>query len=168
MKAFYLTLTIFIGSLLITSNTKHDYYVSNTIIQYSKEEKSLQIISQIFIDDFEKLIRERYDKNITLAEEGEPEIVDTYMERYLSNKLKIKVNGKDYDFKYLGKEYKNDITYCYLEIENVKKIKSINVTNRILFDVLPEQQNLVRLKLLGKNVSFLLIPDNDQCMLNFN
>ena len=90
------------------------------------------------------------------------------MKRYLKDKLKIKINGTAYDFNYIGKEYKDDITYCYLEIENINNIKSINVVNRILFDILPDQQNIVRLKLLNKNKSFLLISENDECVLNFN
>ncbi|MDY2587008.1 DUF6702 family protein [Winogradskyella aquimaris] len=168
MKSTYLILTLIIGLLLSSSNTKHEYYVSVTNIEYAKEQQSVQIISQIFIDDFESLIRQRYDETITLAEADEPAIVDEYMKRYLEDKLKIKINEKSYEFNFLGKEYKEDITYCYLEIENIKDIKSISVINRILFDILPDQQNIVRLKMLDKNKSFLLIPENDECMLNFN
>lgn len=169
MKSIYLIFTLLVGlTLTSSSNTKHDYYVSVTNVEYAKEQQSVQIISQVFIDDFETLIRQRYDETITLAEDDEPKIVDEYMKRYLEDKLKISINGKAYNFNFLGKEYKDDITYCYLEIEKIKDIKSISVVNRILFDILPEQQNIVRLKLLNKNKSFLLIPENDECMLNFN
>ncbi|GAB4155543.1 MAG: hypothetical protein Tsb0033_04980 [Winogradskyella sp.] len=168
MKSIYLIFILAVGLTITSSNTKHEYYVSVTNIEYAKEQQSVQIISQIFIDDFETLIRQRYDETITLAETDEPEIVDEYMKRYLEDKLKIKINEKTYKFNFLGKEYKEDITYCYLEIENVKDIKSVSVVNRILFDVLPDQQNIVRLKMLDKNKSFLLIPENDECMLNFN
>jgi hypothetical protein len=154
--------------ILLSSTVLHEYYVSVTKIEYSKEQQSLQIISQIFINDFEKLLRERYDDTITLAEANESEIIEKYMQRYLADKLKIKVNGSDVKFSFIGKEYKDDITYCYLEIENITNIKSIEVINRTLFDILPEQQNIVRLKLLDKNRSFLLLPDNDKCMLNFD
>ena len=42
-----------IAFLLFTSSSvNHEYYVSVTKIEYVKKEKSLQIISQIFIDDF--------------------------------------------------------------------------------------------------------------------
>ncbi len=160
---------IFLVALMLMSHSEqHDYYVSVTEIGYSEKDKSIQIISQIFIDDFETLLRKRYDETITLAEADEPEIVETYMERYLSDKLRLKVNGDPVEFSFIGKEYKDDITYCYLEIEDISNIKSVEVTNRSLFDVLSEQQNIVRLKLLGKNKSYLLVPDNDTCVLNFN
>ncbi|MBL87423.1 MAG: peptidase E [Winogradskyella sp.] len=168
MKSIFLIFILSVGLILTSSNTKHEYYVSVTNIEHAKEQQSVQIISQVFIDDFERLIRERYDETITLAQDDEPELVDVYMKRYLEDKLKISINGKAYKFNFIGKEYKEDITYCYLEIENIKDIKSIKVVNRLLFDILPEQQNIVRLKLNDRNKSFLLIPENDECMLNFN
>ena len=168
MKSLQLIIVFLLVPVLVSNSTRHDYYVSVTKIEYSKEQQSLQIISQIFIDDFEELLRQRYDESITLDIENEPETVETYMHRYLADKLKISVNGTLVNFKFIGKEYKDDITYCYLEVENISDIKSIEVTNQILFDVLQEQQNIVRLKLLGRNKSFLLLPDNDKCMLNFD
>ena len=89
------------------------------------------------------------------------------MKRYLKDKLKVSVNGNVVDFKFIGKEYKDDIAYCYLEIENVTNIKTLEVTNQLLFDVFSEQQNILRMKLLGKNRSFLLVPGNASCSLKF-
>ena len=146
----------------------HEYYVSVTKVEYSKKDKSLQIISQIFIDDFETLLRQRYDESIELDVEDESKMVETYMRRYLSDKLQFTVNGKPVNFKFVGKEYKDDITYCYLEIENISDVKSIAVVNQILFDAFSEQQNILRLKLKNKNKSFLLLPSKDSCMLNFD
>ncbi|WP_299119599.1 DUF6702 family protein [uncultured Winogradskyella sp.] len=168
MKSLYIILALLITPLFSLNKVDHEYYVSVTEIKYAEEQQSLQIISQIFINDFEKLLQERYDQNIKLAPDSDSKLIEKYMQRYLADKLKIKVNDGVVKFKYIGKEYKDDITYCYLEIENVSEIKSIEITNRVLFDILPEQQNIVRLKLLDKNKSFLLQPYNDKCMLNFN
>ncbi len=167
MKSLHFIITFLIAPLFLANTSYHEYYVSVTKIEYAEQQRSLQIISQIFIDDFEKLLHERYDEDLILAPDNKPKIIDKYMHRYLSDKLKISVNGNPVDFVFIGKEYKDDITYCYLEIENVKSIKSIEVVNRALFDVIPEQQNMVRFKMLNKNKSFLLFPDNDKCVLNF-
>lgn len=168
MKSLQCILALLLFPILVSNTAMHEYYVSVSTITYSKEQQSLQVISQIFIDDFEKLIRKRYDEDITLDTKNEPNVVETYMQRYLADKLKIRVNGILVNFKFIGKEYKDDITYCYLEVENISDIKSIEVTNQILFDILKEQQNILRLKLLGRNKSFLLLPDNDKCVLNFD
>ena len=55
----------------------------------------------------------------------------------------------------------------YLEIENVENISSIQASSHVLFDVFPDQQNIVRFKIYSKNKSFLLTKDNDKGMLNF-
>ena len=168
MKSIILLITFIIAPLANLNTEDHKYYVSVTEVNYVKAEESLQITTQIFIDDFEKLLKERYDEHLTLLPDSNVEEIDGYISRYLAGKLKIKVDEKDVNFKYIGKEYKDDIAYCYLEVEKVKEINSLEITNRALFDVFEEQQNIVRLKLLGKNKSFLLVPDNDKCMLNFN
>jgi len=167
MKLLHFLIAFLIFPILIGNSHKHEYYVSVTEVEYVKEQQSLQIITQIFINDLETLIRKRYDESITLDVEDESRLVDDYIERYLTDKFKVKVNGGGVSFNFLGKEYKDDIVYCYLEIENVSKVNSIEITNQVLFDILPSQQNIVRLKLLNRNKSFLLVPENDTCLLNF-
>ena len=154
--------------LMNSHTTEHEYYVSVTKVEYVKTEKSLQIISQIFIDDFEKLLRERYDENITLAAKDESEMVEVYMKKYLDFKLDFKINTSDVDFNFIGKEYKDDIVYCYLEIESVDDIKTMEIKNEVLFDIYPKQQNILRTKVNGKDKSFILIPENNKAVLNFD
>ena len=153
---------------LFAFTAMHKYYVSVTQINYVKEEASVQIISRIFIDDFENLLRKRYDENITLAGKNEQKVVDTYIERYLSEKIKIKINNRGAKFNFIGKEYDGDIMRCYLEIEDVKAINSIQITNKLLFDLFEEQQNIVKTKINAKQKSFLLILQKDNAVLNFN
>lgn len=146
----------------------HKYYVSVTNIEYVKEKEAVQIISRIFIDDFEKLLRERYDENITLGAKDEISTIDAYIERYLAEKLKIDINGQASKFIYLGKEYEDDIVFCYLEIERITNIKSFEISNKILLEMFEEQENIVRTNINGKRKSFILKNGNDKGVLNFN
>ncbi len=148
--------------------TMHKYYVSVTQIDYLQEKQSVQITSRIFIDDFEKLLRERYDDNIILANKNESGITDNYIERYLNEKLKIKINGKDANLLFIGKEYDTDIVKCYLEIEGIKKIESIEISNQVLFDLFSEQQNIVKTKIYNKQKSFLFDRNNKNVLLNID
>jgi hypothetical protein len=141
--------------------------VSVTQIDYIKEKQTVQITSRIFIDDFEKLIRERYDESVTLAIKNEPVKVNDYIERYLKDKIKIKINKNPATLKFIGKEYEDDIMYCYLEITEVHEINSFEITNHVLYDLYKEQQNVVRTFINSKHKSFILIPENDKGLLNF-
>jgi len=146
----------------------HEYYVSVTKVEYIKDQKAVQIISQIFIDDFEKLIQQRYDDAIALDILDESDMVEVYMEKYLKAKLDIKINTSNTEFKFLGKEYKDDIVYCYIEIENIPEIKTMEITNEALFDLYEDQQNIVRTKINGKDKSFILVSGNSMAVLNFD
>ena len=145
----------------------HKYYVSITKIEYVKEQKSLQIITRIFIDDFEKLLKERYNNKIVLASNTEETEIDNHIKKYLLSRLKININGNKSVIKFIGKEYDDDVVQCYLEIENIENIKSFSIENSVLYDMFSEQKNIVRTQINGKYKSFILIPGNDKGMLNF-
>lgn len=159
---------VVIGLTTLAFDRVHEYYVSVTRVEYIKEEQSLQIISQVFIDDFEKLIHERYDENIVMAIPNESEMIDRYVERYLRSKLVFTINGQLSEYKFIGKKYEDDIVYCYLEIEGIEAIESLTITNEILYDLYDEQENIVRTKVNSKNKSFVLNSSNTEAVLNFN
>ncbi|TYB72999.1 peptidase E [Bizionia algoritergicola] len=136
-------------------------------MEYVKEKQSVQIITRIFVDDLERLIRTRYDETVTLAAKSESKNVDQYIEKYLGEKMAITINGKHTNMVFLGKEYENDIVYCYLEIKNVASIQSFEISNHVLFDLFSDQKNIVRTNINDENNSFILIKQNDKGMLNF-
>ena len=166
MKIFKSTLVIAVVMSLAFANA-HKYYVSITKIEYIKEQQSLQIITRIFLDDFENLLKERYDDKIILAANTEEVEIDNYIKKYLLSRLKININGEDSVIKFIGKEYDDDVVQCYLEIENIESIKSFSIENNALYDMFSEQKNIVRTHINGKHKSFILIPENNKGMLNF-
>lgn len=163
-----LVILAFVAFLSTSAIALHKFYVSVTVIEYVEEKKALQIISKIFIDDIEKLLQERYDETIKLAEKDDESAINPYIERYLKEKLLINVNGKPVAFSFLGKEYENDIMVCYLEAENVEPISNMEIESKVLYNLFPEQENIVRTKINGKHKSFILIKENPKGMLNFN
>lgn len=160
-------LVVIILAPLILSVSAHKFYVSVTEVAYVKEKKSVQIISRIFIDDLENTLRKRYGKRLTFSPKNEAEDVSVYLERYLKDKIAIKINGKSAPFKFIGKEYDNDILFCYLEVVDVDQVKTFEISNTLLFDSFDDQQNIVKLHINGDKKSFILIDRNDKAMLNF-
>ena len=160
-------LLFIIAFALFSFTSVHKYYVSITQIEYVKEKQSLQIISRIFVDDFEKLIRNRYDNNITLNNNEDEVIIDQYVKKYLLEKIDISINGQAKAISFIGKKYDDDIMYCYLEIENIASIKSFEIKNKVLFDLFDDQKNIVRTNINDKNKTFMLIPEKDKGLLNF-
>lgn len=145
----------------------HKFYLSVTNIEYNEAEKSVQIISRIFIDDFQLLLKERYDYNEELASEKETKQANELIAKYFSEKLTITINGEQKQLEFLGKEYEDDMMVSYIEIPNVTAIESIVVQNKMLFDVLEEQQNIIHAKINNQRESVMLIKENDKALLKF-
>lgn len=167
MKLFKITCLILTLSFF-SFKAAHKYYISVTQIDYVKEKESVQIISRIFIDDLEKLLRERYDESITLAGKTEPKEVDVYLEKYLKEKLKVKINDKEASIAFIGKEYDADIIKCYLEIKGIKSIQTFEISNQVLFDLFSEQQNIIKTNINSKQKSVIQMPEKNTTLLKFN
>ncbi|MDT0558349.1 peptidase E [Ichthyenterobacterium sp. W332] len=167
MKNIKYLLVAIVCFSLISFTSAHKYYVSVTQIEYVEDKSSLQIISRIFIDDFERILQERYDDSIILGDEEETDNAIKYIEQYLKTKLSLRVNDQDVNFNFIGKKYDNDIVICYLEVENIKQLKTFEISNKVLFELYEEQQNIVRTKIYSKRKSLILIAQNDKGMLKF-
>ena len=167
MKRIKIFLLLVILPLMAFSGF-HKYYISVTQVDYIQEKRSVQITTRIFIDDFEKILQERYNENIVLAGKEETKEVNKYIETYLRNKIRVRINDKDMNLIFIGKEYDIDIIQCYIEIQNVTQVKSIEITNEVLFDLFEDQQNMIKTKINSKQKSFLLNQNNKTAVLNFN
>ena len=138
-------------------------------MEYDEEDEAFQITTRIFIDDLETALNARYEVNAQLATEQEIEQSDALISKYLSSKISVSINGQQRNFKFLGKEYKDDLVICYLELTKVvlSDMKSIEVENDLLTEFFEEQQNVVHLRIGDTKKSFILVRENNKGMLNF-
>lgn len=158
------------GLLVVLTSSRaaaHEYYLSVTEINYKAESQSLQIITRVFTDDFENVLRQRFNDEIRLVENYEEGPVEKMIARYLRQKLQINSNGQQHQLKYLGKEYENDQVVLYIEVENVPSFKEIEITNSILTDLFDDQKNVVHVKVNGVTKSLLLQRGRDKNSLIF-
>lgn len=149
------------------SFTAHKYYLSLTEIEYNKENKSLQIIINVFMDDIESALNKDYNINLQLTSSSELKNSDSYFIKYLKEKLKFSINNDSLDFNYIGKEYEGDLVFFYLEIENITTPSPLSISNTILVEHFPEQQNVVKMKIDKERKSKILNKKNDKALLKF-
>lgn len=163
-------ISLILASFFLLSAFKsgaHEFYLSVTEIEYNNEEQSLQIITRVFIDDFQNVLNERYDADIQLSQEAEEGAVTEHISKYLIQKLRLKTNGEELQLNYLGKEYDADQLVLYIEVENVVSFNQIEVTNEILTDLFDDQKNVVHVKVNGKTKSLLLMRQQETEKLTF-
>ncbi len=122
----------------------HPVHISVTEINYSEKDKALQIISRMFIDDLELCIRaKRKDQDLDILEPKNGITTRQLVEEYVKEHLKIKLDDKLCKLTFLGTEKEDLSMICYIEITNVKKIKTLEVVNDIIMEIHDDQSNLV-------------------------
>ncbi|MCM8567910.1 hypothetical protein NE848_00845 [Gramella jeungdoensis] len=163
------TLILLFSFILFTSFVAEDHetYLSVTEIEYDKESTSLQIVSRVFIDDFENVLSKRYQQEISLSYEDDLEANKDVISRYIAQKLKIKVDGKDQKLKFLGSKFDADQIVLFIEGPNVENFKKIRVENLILTDLFDSQKNIVHVKKGETIESMLLMKGNGSKTVSF-
>ncbi|MEM9390295.1 MAG: DUF6702 family protein [Bacteroidota bacterium] len=153
-------LKFFVSMVLAVLSILHPLHVSVCEIEYDSNNKSLEIIQRIFLDDLESEIRldlNQPELDITLPNNGLT--LDEMTKTYLLRRLKFKVNGKPIEYNYLGHEIEGDAILCYIEIEKIRKLKSIKVESSILSDLFDDQVNIVHVEVDDKIRSMKLTPN---------
>lgn len=145
----------------------HKFYISFTKINYAKASKAIQITMKVFTDDLEKAIHTEFNIESKLNTDKEIGKTNELIEKYIAEKFLITLNNKNIKYAFLGKEYDNDETIIYLEIENVKEVNSIEIKNTVLMEVFSDQQNILRFSVNDKKKSFILTKEDDKGLLKF-
>lgn len=159
---------VLIGLIMLTSFVGlHKYYVSVTDIDYIQKEKTIQVTSRLFIDDFEAMLSERYGQDVKLENKDIKAKNNSLIAKYYAKKLIIEVNGAHLPFQLLGFVFEDDQIVSYFEITEVDSIQEIKITNKLLFELERSQQNITHININSKKKSFLFEKENDSGMLKF-
>ena len=150
---------------MLTAAGYHRFYTAIFQINYVPQKKMVQITSRIFIDDFNDALKNQYHKTTFLGTDKETQDDINLMKKYLSEKLKLTVNGKFETMNYLSNEREDKVLICYFKINNITKLKSLEIENSILTEVHSEQQNIIQFSNNGTKSSLLLSGETTRGML---
>jgi hypothetical protein len=87
---------------------------------------------------------------------------------YLGEHLRITIDGKPARTNFLAHEIDDAAMVCYLEIEGVKKLKTVAVMNSVIQETHADQSNLVHVTYLGAIKSLRLTRDRPNGTLEFD
>ena len=150
------------------NNPLHPIHISVTEINYSEKDTALQITSRLFIDDLELSIRaKRKDADLDIMEPTGGITTKQLVIDYLTAHFKVKLDGKPCKLIYLGVEKEDLSLICYIEIENVKKIKTLEVFNDAIMSTHEDQSNLLHITFRGPVKSARLVYNKPFEKFNF-
>jgi IS30 family transposase len=75
------------------------------------------------------------------------------------------VAGKPVSFQLIGYEIEEEATWCYLEAASFPGTGAVEIHNRLLYDYLPEQTNLVHYYRDGQRSSYKLVNPEETAKL---
>ncbi len=166
MKKGIRIVVMFLLFMGLTSMVVHRFYAAIYQIHYVPQKKMVQITTRIFVDDLNEGLKNKYHKNTYLGTDREtPEDV-VLMQKYLSEKFKVTINGKMVKWNYLSNELDTTIMVCYLNVKDIVNVKSIQVENTVLTEVFPDQQNIIQYNNEGNKQNLVLTKDVTVGMLN--
>ena len=147
----------------------HPIHVTVTEIEHDEKDKRLEIMLRVFIDDLELGVRKDLNQpDLDLLTPKNNMTTDQMVSAYALKHLKISLDNKVQKLAYLGHEQEDDAFILYIEAPNVKKWKTINVTNDFLTELHDDQSNLVHVTVKGTVKSLRLTRDTPADKLTFD
>lgn len=128
----------------------HAFYISVTEITFNPKDKSIEVCSHIFTSDLETAFKAKNKSMIDFSLLSDKATADKFLSAYLKEKLKIAVNGKAVSLNYYGFEINEDAVWIYADLKNISSVKTISVSNTILYDLIEAQSNMIQV-VVGNN-----------------
>lgn len=151
----------------LTSMMVHKYYVSVFQLDYVPAKKTVQMTSRIFIDDLEATLVKKYKKKFYLGTPTEVADANEFLKKYFTEKIQVKINGKEKAIKFLGKEIEDDVLICYYTFPAEQSIKTLEISNTTLFESFDDQQNIIHTNINRNKKSLLLTNEEPKGLFEF-
>jgi len=145
----------------------HSFFVSFTDINFNVKSQSVEICSRVFTDDLEKAYRAKNNKMIDFSETTYKAEADKFLTAYFHEKIKIAINNKPESLYYLGYETNEDAVWIYFQIKSVSVVKSMRVTNTILYDMIDSQSNIMQVTVGSNKQNTKLDNPSKTAVFNF-
>ena len=110
MLFFYVLLNIF--QLSFTDFASHKFYLSTTEIEYKKELKTFQIITQLFIDDLELLLQQQ-EKSFRLFPDSDAKHSDSLLMFNLKKEFQLIISRLSLCLAFESGNKRRDFSCCW-------------------------------------------------------
>ncbi len=136
----------------------HPFYMSVTEIRSDNKQQTFTVSVRMFTDDLQSALfkRSNYRGELNDQDGSANEVLTTY----IKDRLAIEVDGNAVAFKFIGYETEEEATWSHFEATAFPGTGKITVTNRLLFDFIEGQTNIVHCYRNGERTSYKLVkPD---------
>ena len=136
----------FPGAKLLKGATYHPVHVSYTNVEYDAQTKEFHILFKIFVDDFDKILQQKYGVSLELEHGKKKEGYQKYVTQYLLDHFKIIVDNKDFTktrLKFSHSEIREKAIWLYYNYRYNGKSANFEIWNSLMTDLYRDQTNLL-------------------------
>jgi hypothetical protein len=145
----------------------HPIFVSVTEIEHNAVEKILEISCKLFVDDFEKSLRKKYNTKIDLLDVNLKAAMNRLVSDYIQKHLSISTDAKKASLEFMGFELQEEGVICYFVAKNVGKFQNIELANNLLYEYNAQQMGIVHIMVNGIRKSGRLNNPEERVSFSF-
>lgn len=127
----------------------HPFFMSVIDINHNAKDASIEISVRVFSDDLEKTLEKYSKQQLDILSPKDKPVIEKQLLAYMTEHLKLNVNGKPVRFTLVGYEQQMESTWCYFEIEKQPVVNQVAVDCSFLYDYETNQVNIVHVKSKG-------------------
>jgi hypothetical protein len=127
--------------MFISGTSVHPFYISVAEIHTNSTNQSFNVSLRMFTDDLQTALYKLYQYKTDLEKQDVQS--ETYLHKYIQERFQITVNGQPVTLRFVGYEQEEEATWCHLEVVTYPGNGKVQITNRLLYDFISEQTNLV-------------------------
>lgn len=152
--SLFATLLLSLNLLTPTvGSPKHEFHTSLAEVEYNTKSRAFEVSLRVFTDDFEKGLSAISGKKEVLDKTNKH---DQLIMKYLQDKFYIlNKRGKKKAMTFIGKEFKVDAVWLYIEIPYRESLRKAKFNNSVLMEHFDDQVNIVNIIYKNKKESLL-------------
>lgn len=138
---FLLCLLLIIGG----SFKPHPYHVGSVEFNHKGSSGVFEISGKFFMDDLENALQKKYGQSYHFLDGRYKNTLDQALANYSKDNLKLKVNNKFVNVKYVGYEEDHESVNIYLESDPVPTPEKVEVAVSYLYNLFDDQINIIHI-----------------------
>jgi hypothetical protein len=145
----------------------HPIFVSVTEIEHNAAEKTVEISCKIFVDDFEKTLRKKYNTKVDLLDAKLKSEMNRIVNDYIQKHFSVTIGGKKVNLQFLGFEIQEEGVISFFEVKNIAKVENIELVNNLLYEFNAQQMGIIHIMVNGIRKSSRLDNPNEKVSFSF-
>ena len=143
------------------SASAHTFHTSLMQMEYNARDETLEVAVQVFTHDLENVLTRRRGGSGRVRLDKTPDAAKLAL-AYLNEAFTLKNReGEAKTFTWVGMEQSADAVWLYVEAKMPEGLAGASLRNRIFFDLLDDQVNLVHVKFDGRKTDLVFKPGDD-------